>query len=1797
MPLNKLENFIKNTEGRILYVNPNDIDSTDAITNQGNSLAQPFKTIQRALLESARFSYVRGKNNDLIERTTILIYPGEHEIDNRPGFGIKVNPSNADNALAVSPSGAESDASSTLTLNLTSNFDLDQEDNILYKFNSINGGVIVPRGTSIVGLDLRKTKIKPKYVPNPTDLSAPATALFRVTGTCYFWQFSIFDADESKTVYTDPVDFSANNQSIPTFSHHKLTCFEYADGVNKIDRFNLTDLEVYYSKLSNAFNIASTRDIDQKFPESTDGFAPQRPEFEIVGAFASDPIVISNLFSGSGNTAGNVVTVTTATPHGLSSGTPIKINGISSPEYNISTKVASILAEDQFTYLLPSVPTTLVATPAPTTNQTLTIETDTVTGASPYIFNVSLRSVFGMNGVLADGAKATGFKSIVVAQFTGVSLQKDDRAFVKYNSSSRKFESITINLAKGAQLPKESSSLDVNKVYHLDSDAVYRTGWKTAHIAMKNDAIMQIVSVFAIGFNRHFSAESGSDASVTNSNSNFGQISLTSDGFKNKAFSKDDTAFISNIITPKAITGEPVNVDWQAFDVGLTTSVGISSHLYLFGFNDVDDKPPVVIQGYRVGAKETDVISLNTGTIKTASIVMTDSTVSTGASVVTGSSVSKKVFRVESGPSFVSNNATLSNVFTIGTHTIQTGEKVRLFSDDGDLPENIEPNTVYFAIKISDTEIKLASSQTNAQNNVPITVFKGTKLFVESRVSDKISGDIGSPIQYDSINKNWFLHSHTTNDIFSEFNTKGVNQLGAKSNVSFISRTVDPRSLDERLYTVRVVVPKEAANAKDPNDGFVLQESSSTGVRANTDFSDTTIDASDVFFNRNPRFISTCSASGSTISVRTELPHNLNVSDKINILNVKSTANTTGVGNSAFNGTFTVTSVVNDKEFTHSTTDVDGKTHTAGDFTSDTTTRTTDLPRFQRNDLLSNFYIYRSEVISEYIKDVQDGIYHLYVLKADNTIAEEFTDQKYSQNVTDLYPQQDKDNENDNPPSAVSFAKRQPIGDVVTNSLKNSITRESTDKLLQDFGKGLKITGFDSTTGVTTITFDREHGLSGIVTYSDFTGGVGYTNGTYENIKLFNEGTTTWDGATAKVIVSGGTITNFDVIDGGSGYGAEKLEFDPTFIGNPSIGAAATFTSVGLSTNIGDILQVTGVGTITDGYYRIASVPSTKTVSVATTTGDPSFLAGQYALNLGPAVAITSDDFESVSGISTFTCGSAHGLVIGSPFRIIDSSNNKLGDFTVKERVGVNTFSAKTDVNLSGAFVLRHGMSAADATSDEGDENLGTRGLSFYDNETLTLKANLTSGTSVQVEVPNAGIGTVIRFPLGTYIQIDGEIMRVTTSELSGTGLNEIGVVRGALGSRKSDHESGSLIRKIKPIPIEFRRPSIIRASGHTFEYIGYGPGNYSTGLPQVQTKTLSEREEFLVQSQERSCGQVVYTGMNNEGDFFIGNKRVSSATGQEKTFDAPVPTVTGEDPSRLSVVFDEVVIKERLKVEGGTSRTILSQFDGPVAFSQDVRFDAVTSFSKTINLTDSTQSTSTTTGSLIVSGGVGIAKSVFIGGNLTVSGTFNGGAVEFGNIKIAQTTANTIDTLSGNLVLDSTGGLVDINDNVDISGTLDVDGNVVFGAASLNTTTVSGTLEVQSTVNSTSKTTGGATFAGGVGINNDLHVGGDITAFSSSDINLKENINVIPNALDKVKSITGNTFQWKGASDNNMQPTIANAGDLDTGVIAQEIEALGLPGITTTRDDGVKAVRYEKLVPLLIEAIKELSAKVDALS
>ena len=102
---------------------------------------------------------------------------------------------------------------------------------------------------------------------------------------------------------------------------------------------------------------------------------------------------------------------------------------------------------------------------------------------------------------------------------------------------------------------------------------------------------------------------------------------------------------------------------------------------------------------------------------------------------------------------------------------------------------------------------------------------------------------------------------------------------------------------------------------------------------------------------------------------------------------------------------------------------------------------------------------------------------------------------------------------------------------------------------------------------------------------------------------------------------------------------------------------------------------------------------------------------------------------------------------------------------------------------------------------------------------------------------------------------------------------------------------------------------------------------------------------------------------------------------------------------------------------------------------------------------------------------------------------------------------------------------------------------------------------------------------------NGDLRATNDVIAFYSSDKRLKDNIVRIENPLEKVGKIGGYTFDW-----NDKQKTYEGH---DVGVIAQEIQEV-LPELVTERDNGYLAVKYEKIVPLLIESIKELKQEVD---
>jgi hypothetical protein len=115
-------------------------------------------------------------------------------------------------------------------------------------------------------------------------------------------------------------------------------------------------------------------------------------------------------------------------------------------------------------------------------------------------------------------------------------------------------------------------------------------------------------------------------------------------------------------------------------------------------------------------------------------------------------------------------------------------------------------------------------------------------------------------------------------------------------------------------------------------------------------------------------------------------------------------------------------------------------------------------------------------------------------------------------------------------------------------------------------------------------------------------------------------------------------------------------------------------------------------------------------------------------------------------------------------------------------------------------------------------------------------------------------------------------------------------------------------------------------------------------------------------------------------------------------------------------------------------------------------------------------------------------------------------------------------------------------------------------------------------------------------GVRGEIRATNDITAFYASDRTLKENIKPISNSLEKLNKLNGVSFDWvdeyiaeRGGEDGYF------VRKSDIGVIAQEVEEV-LPEAVATREDGIKAVKYERIIPLLIEAIKELQQQVNDL-
>ena len=1531
MGLSRLENFLRSFRGNIIYVDPNALDSTDSIENDGTSAARPLKTIQRALIEAARFSHLPGLNNDKFGNTTILVNPGDHIIDNRPGWITIVDPLDATKAAFTLRSG-QPPSRDFGDFDASTNFDITSDSNVLYKFNSVHGGVIVPRGTSIVGMDLRKTKIRPKYIPNPTDDSIERSAIFRLTGSCYLWQLSIFDGNPNGQVFYD----YSQNKTVPNFSHHKLTVFEYADGVNNvqiddtyIENFsaNRTDLDMYYEKIGLAYGPPA-REIKKDYPNPNIDIQTKLDEFRIVGSRGFE-VNIANIFCGDNINPSSVATVELETPIAeLDVDTAIRIDGVNVSEFNGQFVVKSVIDSTTIQYNLDSIPSPDNVNGG--SNGTLNLVVDTVSSASPYIFNCSLRSVYGMCGLHADGSKADGFKSMVVAQYTGISLQKDNNAFVKYNQESASYNSINVeNIA-------------------TDSLARYKPTYQNYHIKASNNAFIQCVSVFAIGFSQHFLSESGGDQSITNSNSNFGAVSLYASGYQDSAFLRDDVGYITHIIPPKEIEGQIISVEYDQIDISLSKSFDPISPSRIFFYNrtDVFDSPKSVIDGYRIGAKIDDKLNVVISGITTSADIVMDG----------GTTSYEKSFSIQKLGSL---NTISANIITLNSpHNFINGESVRVISKNGNLPEGIISEEIYYVItntadllNLTTSQIKLASSLNDALNATGITIYNtsSSDLTVVSRVSDKKCGEIGHPIQFDPI-RGWYINVNpATNGIFNEIEFSFETSTAR----TYLTRVLGTRVSEDGIYKYRYVIPKDSTlRARPPSEGYVIQESSSTITGEDqipTQFSIDTTNLTDSTQLRNLRLISgaswvSVSADSGIATINTEVPHNLSVGSKVKIVNIISENNTAGVDNSGFNGTFIVTSLPSSKSFRYSLA-ID-----PGTFVDNTSTRSNTSPHYTRKNLSGTYLVYRSDKIQEYIQGKQDGVYHLIVTSSSNSPdVEPFTDFKFSQPIQNLYPQVDRDNPKSDPSASLCYASPSVIGEVLINNPENSITKEALDDYFKDYRIDFGISDIRSSSGIAhTIFTNIDHGLNPVVGLTVVSAGSNYGYGDGLTPTLYNARlsptTSAGEGATAVFqITSGGSISgsNIKIMNGGSNYAVNDIL---TVVGVATTAGwvPATVRVTSVYNHIGETIQVTG--TDVDRYnqlYNIIGITSSRILQVnsASTITTPISILGSTRTQKSNA-SLTGNSFivtHTASGDVTTctTTGSvSHGLQVGDKITFRRSDNVNLGDYIVRTVISLTSFTIGENIGNATSRVLPYKYSSTDGLISRSTESESARLVPNYAGITTTLGSPILLVNDDEITIPNVD-NTGIK--IGDYLEIDNEIVKVKQT-VSG---NPVLVFRGVFGTKKDTHELGAVVRKISPIPIEFRRNSILRASGHTFEYLGYGSGNYSTAFPDRQDRQLSTQEELLSQSFKSDGGSSIFTGMNSDGDFYIGNKRVSSLTGREEVFDTPIPTSRGEeitDETSLDVTStSELNVSRRIRIDGGKENNIISEFGGPTVFNEKV--------------------------------------------------------------------------------------------------------------------------------------------------------------------------------------------------------------------------------------------------------------------
>ena len=546
--------YLGGTSGLTVFVAPEFPNATDSLANDGQTV--PFLTINRAIIEVTKNIILDtlGGLSTGNNRYLIILAPGRHTVVNRPG---------------VSASSFTTDLSNPYT---------DITEAILREFNPEGvGGLIVPRGVSIIGLDLKKCELHPTYVPKYTHPSFPAnyqqivngpvyqneppSSIFRWSGNTYLSNFTGLDKIEyrlvSQTSVQEDTDYAIFKTDRPHgLGYNDFVQMSYSNSSDQVGA-GFKSGQYFVNPLSTHEFLASP--VDWANQNVSPVLASSLPPSYLTSEFnPSAKIEVANIYPYFVPLDGESYELHPYSHHRLS-----LVKNASLSQLNaFYTKV-----QKAFPNLFGgTVDTTLASPPeydivAPTTGEyPNNLPSNSTDNTSPYENMVNHRSDYGMANGDYNGDLVSGFKSVILNSSTAVTLQKDPVAYELYSASSQNWVQLTkyTQGQLGGNVPITSVPTETQLQY-LNDAAIPNIRYyvRTLTIADPNsgdpksigisdpdndfrhfgfrvngaNAYVQAQSTYTIGAAIAAWAKGGGLLSLTNATTNFGSVGFQAEGF------------------------------------------------------------------------------------------------------------------------------------------------------------------------------------------------------------------------------------------------------------------------------------------------------------------------------------------------------------------------------------------------------------------------------------------------------------------------------------------------------------------------------------------------------------------------------------------------------------------------------------------------------------------------------------------------------------------------------------------------------------------------------------------------------------------------------------------------------------------------------------------------------------------------------------------------------------------------------------------------------------------------------------------------------------------------------------------------------------------------------------------------------------------------------------------------------------------------------------------------------------------------------------------------------------------